>query len=118
LFAWLTGNGDLHAKNLGILEAQDNLWTIAPIYDIPGTLIYDDDSMALPVAGRTRKLKARDWIGFAAEIGLPERGAASARAVALRAAAAVDYGRLPFTGSPVRRVERELRFRRNELQQL
>ncbi|MEU1950859.1 type II toxin-antitoxin system HipA family toxin [Nocardia rhamnosiphila] len=118
LFAWLTGNGDLHAKNLGVLEAPDNRWAIAPIYDIPGTLIYDDDSMALPIGGRTRKLKARDWIGFGAEIGLPDRGAASARAVALRAAAAVDYDRLPFTGSPVRRVERELGFRRSELQRL
>ncbi|MGW6333601.1 hypothetical protein [Nocardia rhamnosiphila] len=65
-----------------------------------------------------RCLKARDWIGFAAEIGLPDRGAASARAVALRAAEAVDYGRLPFTGSPVRKVERELGFRRSELQRL
>ncbi|MGW0178722.1 type II toxin-antitoxin system HipA family toxin [Nocardia sp. NPDC003345] len=118
LFAWLTGNGDLHAKNLGVLERPDGRWAVAPIYDIPSTLIYDDDSMALPVGGRTRKLKARDWIGFAAEIGLPERGAASARAVALRAAESVDYGRLPFTGSPVRRVERELRFRRGELQRL
>ncbi|MEU4312867.1 HipA domain-containing protein [Nocardia sp. NPDC024068] len=118
LFAWLTGNGDLHGKNLGVLERPDGRWAIAPIYDIPGTLIYDDDSMALPVGGRTRKLKARDWIGFAAEIGLPERGAASARAVALRAAESVDYARLPFTGSPVRKVERELRFRRSELQRL
>ncbi|WP_063058883.1 HipA N-terminal domain-containing protein [Nocardia sienata] len=83
-----------------------------------GTLIYDDDSMALPIGGRTRELKARDWIGFAAEIGLPDRGAASARAVALRAADAIDYGRLPFTGSPVRKVERELGFRRSELQRL
>ncbi|MFQ6228820.1 type II toxin-antitoxin system HipA family toxin [Nocardia sp. NPDC002869] len=118
LFAWLTGNGDLHAKNLGVLEAPDRRWALAPIYDIPGTLIYDDDSMALPIGGRTRKLTARDWIGFAAEIGLPDRGAASARAVALRAAEAVDYGRLPFTGSPVRKVERELGFRRSELQRL
>ncbi|WP_280426213.1 type II toxin-antitoxin system HipA family toxin [Nocardia carnea] len=118
LFAWLTGNGDLHGKNLGVLEDEDGRWSVAPIYDIPCTLIYDDDSMALPVAGRTRKLKARDWVAFAAEIGLPDRGAASARAVALRASDTVDFDRLPFSGSPLRRVERELRFRRGELQRL
>lgn len=118
LFAWLTGNGDLHGKNLGVLQDASGRWSIAPVYDIPCTLIYDDDSMALPIAGHTRKLKARDWVAFAAEIGLPERGAASARAIALRAAEAVDYDRLPFTGSPRKRVERELRFRRNELHRL
>ncbi|MFI1464969.1 type II toxin-antitoxin system HipA family toxin [Nocardia carnea] len=118
VFAWLTGNGDLHGKNLGVLEDAKGRWSIAPIYDIPCTLIYDDDSMALPIGGRIRKLKARDWLAFAAEIGLPERGAASARAIALRAAEAVDFDRLPFAGSPLRRVERELRFRRGELQRL
>ena len=118
VFAWLTGNGDLHGKNLGALEDAEGRWSIAPIYDIPCTLIYEDDSMALPIGGRIRKLKTRDWLAFAAEIGLPDRGAASAHAIALRAAEAVDFGRLPFAGSPLRRVERELRFRRGELQRL
>ncbi|WP_067660400.1 type II toxin-antitoxin system HipA family toxin [Nocardia harenae] len=112
-FAWLTGNGDLHAKNVGVLRAADGSWAVAPIYDIPSTLIYDDDAMALPIAGRTRNLLARDWIAFAADIGLAERAAASARTIARRAAEAVDH--LPFTGSPLRRLERELRARRSEL---
>ncbi|MGW5384411.1 type II toxin-antitoxin system HipA family toxin [Nocardia sp. NPDC003963] len=116
LFAWLAGNGDLHAKNLGILEDRNGRWSIAPVYDIPSTLVYDDDSMALPIAGRTRKLKARDWKGFASEIGLPERSADAATMLALRAAESIEFGRLPFTGSPLRRMERELAFRRNELQ--
>ncbi|UGT59059.1 type II toxin-antitoxin system HipA family toxin [Nocardia asteroides] len=114
-FAWLTGNGDLHAKNVGVLRAAEGGWVVAPIYDIPSTLIYDDDAMAVPIAGRTRNLRARDWIAFAADIGLTERAAASARHVALRAADGVDYARLPFTGSPLHRLERELRARRHEL---
>ena len=115
LFAWLTGNGDLHAKNVGVLEVPSGKWCIAPVFDIPCTLVYGDDSMALPISGRTRKLRSREWAAFAAEIGLAERAAMSARAVALRAATAVDYAALPFAGSPMHRMERELRWRREEL---
>ncbi|MEU1207483.1 HipA domain-containing protein [Nocardia sp. NPDC005825] len=115
LFAWLTGNGDLHAKNIGVVEGPGGKWSIAPIFDIPCTLVYGDDSMALPISGRTRKLRSRDWAAFAAEVGLTERAAVSARTVALRAAAAVDYAALPFSGSPMNKVERELRWRRAEL---
>ncbi|MEV0294507.1 HipA domain-containing protein [Nocardia sp. NPDC050710] len=116
LFAWLTGNGDLHAKNVGVLWDHGGKWSIAPIYDIPCTLIYGDDSMALPIAGRTRRLRAHDWVGFAAEIGLPDRAAASAREMALRAAASVDFRGLPFIGSPLHRTEKELRLRRAALE--
>lgn len=115
LFAWLTGNGDLHAKNVGVVEGPGGKWGIAPIFDIPCTLVYGDNSMALPICGRTRKLRSRDWAAFAAEVGLTERAAVAARAVALRAATAVDYAALPFRGSPVHQLERELRWRRAEL---
>ncbi|WP_446225772.1 type II toxin-antitoxin system HipA family toxin [Nocardia sp. IBHARD005] len=117
LFAWLTGNGDLHAKNVGVLRDSAGRWGIAPIYDIPCTLVYDDDSMALPIAGRTKYLRAKHWSEFAAEIGLPAKAARSAQQVALRAAATVDFDQLPFTGSPLNRTRRELRLRRGELEQ-
>ncbi|MFD4433766.1 type II toxin-antitoxin system HipA family toxin, partial [Nocardia sp. NPDC058497] len=100
LFAWLTGNGDLHAKNVGVLRDSTGRWGIAPIYDIPCTLVYDDVSMALPIAGRTKDLRAKHWAEFAVEIGLPAKAARSAQQVALRAAATVDFDQLPFTGSP------------------
>lgn len=115
LFAWLTGNGDLHGKNVGILRGLDGIWSVAPIYDIPCTLIYGDDSMALPINGRTRKLRSRDWDQFEETIGLRPRAAAKARALAVQAAAAIAWGTLPFRGSPLHRVERELRRRREEL---
>ncbi len=115
VFAWLTGNGDLHGKNVSMLGSASGETAIAPMYDLPCTLVYGDDSLALPVAGRTRGVKARHWREFAAAIGLPERAAASANAVALTAASAVDLSQLPFAGSPLRRAERELGFRRAEL---
>ena len=112
LFAWLTGNGDLHAKNVSLLQAADGLWSVAPIYDIPCTALYRDMSMALPIAGRTKGLRAEHWEEFADAIGLPPRAAASANRVALAAAAAVDLAALPIDGSPLRGAERELRMRR------
>jgi serine/threonine-protein kinase HipA len=115
VFAWLTGNGDLHAKNASVLEGQQGGWVVAPVYDIPCTLLYGDDTMALTVAGRVKNLRARHWQDFAASIGLPERAALAANKVALTAAVAIDLGALPFTGSPLNGALRELRFRRAEL---
>ncbi|MDO9398422.1 MAG: type II toxin-antitoxin system HipA family toxin [Herbiconiux sp.] len=115
VFAWVTGNGDLHAKNVSVLGDDHGRFQVAPIYDIPCTLLYGDDSLALPVAGRTTRLRARHWAEFASEVGLPERAAASANALALRAASGVDLDELPFSGSPLRAAQRELGFRRSEL---
>lgn len=115
-FAWLSGNGDLHAKNLSVLWQSTGAWSIAPMYDVLCTLVYGDDSMALPLADRTRGLKSRHWAEFAEAIGLPQRAAASANALALAAAARVDLATIGFEGSPLHRVQRELRFRRAELE--
>jgi serine/threonine-protein kinase HipA len=115
VWAWLTGNGDLHAKNISVLRSSAGRWTIAPIYDVPCTLVYGDRSMALPIDGRTTNLRARHWRGFAAAIGLPERAALSANTLALKAASSVDLGSIGFTGSPLNGALRELRMRRDEL---
>lgn len=114
-FAWLTGNGDLHAKNAAVLAGRNGGWAVSPMYDIPCTLLYGDDTMALPIAGKVKGLKARHWQEFAAAIDLPPRAAAAANALALRAAEGIDLDALPFTGSPLNGARRELRFRRAQL---
>ncbi|MGO4435838.1 HipA domain-containing protein, partial [Paenarthrobacter sp. RAF9] len=114
LFAWLTGNGDLHAKNLAILGGPAG-FAMAPVYDVPCTLLYGDETLALPVAGKTRNLKARHWAEFAVTLGLPRRAAESANRTALAAADAIRLEDLPFSGSPLRGAQRELRFRRQEI---
>lgn len=116
VFAWLTGNGDLHAKNLSILGGRHGGFAMAPICDIPCTLLYGDDSLALPVSGKTKNLKAKHWADFAASIGLPQRAATAANALALSASGKAKLEDLPFTGSPLRGALRELRFRRRELE--
>lgn len=116
LFAWLTGNGGLHAKNLSTLQALDGRWNVAPIYDVACTAVYRDFSMALPIDGRTTRLRRRHWDAFAESIGLPPRAALSAQRLALTAAGVVDLAALPFEGSLLRGAERELHMRRAELE--
>lgn len=115
LFAWLTGNGDLHAKNVSLLRSRAGRWEVAPIYDIPCTALYRDFTMALPVDGRVSTLRRRHWESFADSVGLPAPAARSAMAVALKAAGGVDLRTLPFEGSPLHGAERELGRRRSEI---
>lgn len=114
VFAWLTGNGDLHAKNLAVLGSPRG-FVMAPVFDVPCTLLYGDETLALPVAGKTRHLRARHWAELADSLGLPARAALAANRTALAAAAGIRLEELPFTGSPLRGALRELRFRRGEL---
>ncbi|GAB3624690.1 type II toxin-antitoxin system HipA family toxin [Mariniluteicoccus endophyticus] len=72
-YAWLTGNGDLHAKNLSVLQEPSGEWRVAPVYDIPSTLAYDDQTMALPVGGRRDGLTRRHFTAYGTGIGLPTR---------------------------------------------
>ena len=76
VFAWLTGNGDMHAKNISVIQREGE-WRIAPIYDVPSTLPYGDDSMALSIAGRDRDVSRKAFLEFAHEINLPTPAAES-----------------------------------------
>jgi serine/threonine-protein kinase HipA len=73
-FAILTGNGDLHAKNLSIMQ-RDSEWVLTPAYDIPSTLIYGDTSFALTIGGKRRDVSRRQLIAFAGSLGLPTKTA-------------------------------------------
>lgn len=114
VFAWLTGNGDLHAKNVSVLSGRHGGLVVAPMYDIPCTALYRDMTLALPVAGKTRNLRARHWAEFADAIGLPQRAAQSANQLALKAALQADLATFPFEGSLLHGAQRELRHRREE----
>ncbi len=114
VFAWLTGSGDLHAKNLSILGDSNGNFSMAPMSDLPCTLLYGDDTLALAIAGKTKNLRARHWAEFADSLGLPVKAAKAANSLALQAANCIDLEQLPFSGSPRRGTQRELRFRRAE----
>ena len=76
-FAWLTGNGDVHAKNLSILATPEGEWRVAPAYDLPSTVPYGDGSLALSLQGKVRGISRRRLLAFADAVGLPERIAAA-----------------------------------------
>ena len=73
VFAWLTGNGDMHAKNLSALQEADGEWRIVSAYDLPSTLPYGDRSMALSLDGRRQALTRKAFRSFGTGLGLPQR---------------------------------------------
>ncbi|MDQ0259780.1 serine/threonine-protein kinase HipA [Sinomonas atrocyanea] len=120
-FAWLTGNGDLHAKNVSVVRglAVPGEWAVAPVYDIPSTVPYGDKSLALPLGGKRTGISRRHFLAWAGELGLPARAAEGVLAAALRAAGpllpdleAADGGPSPFAPAATRAWVRELRHRR------
>lgn len=96
VWAWLTGNGDLHGKNVSIVgNAPTHGGTrapevvVAPAYDMPSTWPYGDHTLALPIDGRRTGLTRKRLLDLAARAGLPERAAARALDATLGVAAAM-----------------------------
>lgn len=136
-YAWLTGNGDLHAKNVSMVQQPSWEWTIAPVYDIPSTVVYGDKSLALSMNGKRAGVSRRHFLGWATELGLPERAAAQVMDVALKAAGPLladlesgtafrglglsgqrtdDDGGSPFPDMATRAWVKELKHRRRLLE--
>ncbi|WP_272943995.1 HipA domain-containing protein [Serinicoccus marinus] len=116
--AWATGNGDLHAKNLSVLQ-RDGEWRVAPVYDVPSTVPYGDPTAALPLAGRRENLTRRAFLELADAVGLSTRAASSALDEVLRVTAQVveDVEGAAISLDPRRRSDlvRTLRRRRRDL---
>lgn len=74
---WLIGDGDLHLKNLSLLQGDDGRHRLSPAYDAVATRLYiPNDRLALPVRGRDDGLDGVTWRRFAVDVGLPARAAA------------------------------------------
>lgn len=120
VFAWLTGNGDVHAKNLSVLTQPDGETRIAPAYDLPSTVPYRDTTLALPIAGKRSGLSRRALLRFAAELGVREKAAGDVLDRLIDATADLDGAladaALPFDTATLQRTRRELAFRRKQLQ--
>lgn len=129
-FAWLSGNGDLHAKNVSMVQQPSGEWTIAPVYDIPSTVVYGDRTLALMLDGKRTGISRRHFLGWAAGLGLTERAAAQVLELGLRASgplladleagtafgATNDDGASPFPAMVTRNWVKELKHRRRLLQ--
>ena len=118
MYAWLIGNGDLHAKNLSVLQSAGGEWQVAPIYDVLSTLPYGDHTMALSMGGRTAGFTRKHLLDFGLAIGLPEAAATRALDLALAATEGVDASldALPFNENMLRDLRRQLARRRRDAQ--
>ncbi|MEV7635172.1 HipA domain-containing protein [Pseudarthrobacter enclensis] len=134
-FAWLTGNGDLHAKNVSKVQDPRTGWVIAPVYDIPSTVVYGDKTLALAVDGKRTGISRRHFLGWTTGLGLPERAAVNVLEQALKASGPLvadleagaafagvgpagrnDDGGSPFPDMVTRAWVKELKHRRRLLE--
>jgi serine/threonine-protein kinase HipA len=128
-FAWLTGNGDLHAKNVSMVQQPAGEWSIAPVYDIPSTVVYGDKTLALTLDGKRTGISRKHFLGWAAGMGLTERAAVQVLELTLRASeplladlqsgtafrSMTDDGASPFSAMVTRDWVKELKHRRRLL---
>lgn len=134
-FAWLTGNGDLHAKNVSMVQQPHGEWVVAPVYDIPSTVVYGDKTLALTLSGKRTGISRRHFLGWAGALGLPPRAAVQVLELALKASGPLvadleagtafavvnekkgnDDGGSPFPDMVTRAWVKELKHRRRLLE--
>ena len=110
VFAYLSGNGDLHAKNLAVLHNARGEWRVTPAYDLPSSAIYGDRTMALPLGGAIRQQLSWPIMlrSLGEEIGIPERLAAEVIREQTSAARTwiEELGELPFDANTIRNLRR------------
>lgn len=120
-YAWITGNGDLHAKNLSIMEnSATGEWWVSPAYDLPSTVPYGDLTLALSLGAGTKEgVSRRKLLNFAEAIRIPKRAAENSLDLLLNRTAPVlsDLGvlGLPYDAQTMGRWQRELDYRRRQL---
>ncbi|MEI7577384.1 MAG: HipA domain-containing protein [Armatimonadota bacterium] len=75
IFSYIIGNGDMHAKNVSILEnAKSGLIEVSPAYDLLTTLAYPglDQNMALAVLGKDSNFRASSFVDLGRRFDIPE----------------------------------------------
>ncbi len=66
LFAFLTGNEDMHLKNLSLITRR-GMVELSPAYDLVNSTIVlpsPQEELALPLRGKKRNLTRRDWLRY------------------------------------------------------
>jgi len=117
-FAYLTGNGDAHAKNFSVLQDLTGEWRVSPAYDLPSSQPYGDNTMAMPIGGRTDSGLGSDaFVALGEGLGVPAR--ATRRMLDELTDRAdrwlPDLDRLPFDQGRIRKLRRVIDHRRKRL---
>lgn len=117
-FAYLTGNGDAHAKNFSVLQDQSGEWRVSPVYDVPCTHVYGDATIAMSIGGRSgAEFRASDFVELGMTIGVPPRATARALADLVERADRwlPDLDRLPYDRGRLAKLRRVIQHRRSSL---
>ncbi|QWC84581.1 HipA domain-containing protein [Nocardioidaceae bacterium] len=113
-YAFLTGNGDAHAKNFSVMRDLDGRWQPAPAYDLPSSFFYGDHTMALSIDGRSDgDIAGSRFVALGSALGVrPAAAQKILRRVAASADAWVDtLEELPFDEARRRKFARVVRHR-------
>jgi serine/threonine-protein kinase HipA len=119
-FAYLTGNGDAHAKNFSVLQDVEGEWKVSPSYDVPCSYLYGDVTMALSIGGRTGgDFGMSDFLALGRELDVPQRAVERAvREISDRCDAWLPgLDELPFHRGTIATLRRVVTHRRSRLAQ-
>ncbi len=73
-FAWMIGNGDLHAKNYSLQWRTDGIVAATPLYDLVSTIPYPvRQHMAMDVDGRDSNFRQSYFVTFGERFNLQEK---------------------------------------------
>lgn len=112
-FAYISCNGDAHAKNFSILHIGGE-WRVAPMYDVPSSHPYGDTTMALSIAGRDKEdIGRKDFLALAAELSLPVRAVTKAldQLIEKCRAWSTKLDELPFSPRHNHELQRSVEYR-------
>ena len=95
--------------------ARQGEWRVSPAYDLPSTLPYRDNTLALAMLGRQDGLSRRSLLTFADAVGVPARAAERTLNDVLAATESIpdelEAGVLPFATQITKPWVRSLRNR-------
>lgn len=117
-FAYLSCNGDAHAKNFSVRQNPEGEWRVTPVYDVPSSYPYGDTTTALPINGRDRENIGReDFVALGHTVGLRARAVERALdELCERVDLWIDgIERLPFDVGVSRKLRRAVEYRRRRL---
>ena len=117
-FAYLSCNGDAHAKNFSVRRLPGGEWRVTPAYDLPSSYPYGDTTMALSLHGKNREdLGREDFVALGRAVGVRSRAVEAALDELIER---VDLwinelATLPFDEGRRRKLRRAVEYRRERL---
>lgn len=116
-FAFLTCNGDAHAKNFSVLRTAGE-WRVSPLYDVPTSYVYGDHTLALTLNGKRREDVGRsDFLTLGESVGVRRPAVERALDELLERVDLwiEEIGGLPFDEGVLRKLRRAIDYRRERL---